>query len=128
MDVLERLEAIAPPSRESLADRVVEREQRPRDLGPEDAHRIFAVDLGSGQFVIKVIDDVPQPEAKLNPFGVVQHDETGGPQHSIFQNPVDLDDSDGMVHLVVAKAQIFRRAYEQGSWYLDRALARALTG
>jgi TolB-like protein len=36
---------------------------------------------------------------------------------------LDLDDSDGMVHLVVAKAQIFRRAYEQGSWYLDRALA-----
>jgi tetratricopeptide (TPR) repeat protein len=36
---------------------------------------------------------------------------------------LDLDDSDGMVHLVIAKVQLFRRAFESASWYLDRALA-----
>jgi TolB-like protein/tetratricopeptide (TPR) repeat protein len=36
---------------------------------------------------------------------------------------LDLDDGDAMVHLVIAKVQLFRRAHEQASWYLDRALA-----
>ena len=36
---------------------------------------------------------------------------------------LDLDDTDGMVNLVLAKLLIFRRAFEQGAWYLDRALA-----
>ncbi len=36
---------------------------------------------------------------------------------------LDLDDGDAMVHLVIAKVQLFRRAFEQASWYLDRALA-----
>lgn len=36
---------------------------------------------------------------------------------------LDLDDGDGMVHLVIAKVQLFRRAYESASWYLDRAVA-----
>ena len=36
---------------------------------------------------------------------------------------LELDDTDGMVHLVLAKVLLFRRAYEQGAWYLDRALA-----
>lgn len=34
-----------------------------------------------------------------------------------------LDDRDAMLHLVIAKVQLFRREYEQASWYLDRALA-----
>jgi len=53
-----------------------------------------SVDLGIGKFVIKVIDDVPEPEAHINPLGVVQHDESGGVQNTIFQNPIDLADSD----------------------------------
>jgi TolB-like protein/Tfp pilus assembly protein PilF len=36
---------------------------------------------------------------------------------------LDLDDRDAMLHLVIAKVQLFRREYEQASWYLDRALA-----
>jgi TolB-like protein len=36
---------------------------------------------------------------------------------------LDLDDGDGMVHLVIAKVQLFRRAFESASWYLDRAVA-----
>ena len=36
---------------------------------------------------------------------------------------LDLDDGDGMVHLVIAKVQLFRRAFESASWYLDRAMA-----
>lgn len=34
-----------------------------------------------------------------------------------------LDDRDAMLHLVIAKVQLFRREFEQASWYLDRALA-----
>jgi TolB-like protein len=34
-----------------------------------------------------------------------------------------FDDRDAMLHLVIAKVQLFRREYEQASWYLDRALA-----
>jgi TolB-like protein len=36
---------------------------------------------------------------------------------------LDRDDGDGMVHLVIAKVQLFRRAFESASWYLDRAVA-----
>ncbi|SFH46418.1 TolB amino-terminal domain-containing protein [Palleronia marisminoris] len=36
---------------------------------------------------------------------------------------LDLDDGDAMVHLVIAKVQLFRRAFESASWYLDRAVA-----
>jgi tetratricopeptide (TPR) repeat protein len=36
---------------------------------------------------------------------------------------LELDDRDGMIHLVIAKVQLFREAYEKAAWYLDRALA-----
>jgi TolB-like protein len=36
---------------------------------------------------------------------------------------LELDDSDAMVHLVIAKVALYRRAWEQAAWYLDRALA-----
>ncbi|WP_439580318.1 hypothetical protein [Elioraea sp.] len=36
---------------------------------------------------------------------------------------LELDDRDAMLHLVIGKVQLFRRAFEQASWYLDRALA-----
>ena len=36
---------------------------------------------------------------------------------------LELDDGDAMVHLVIAKVQLFRRAFESASWYLDRAVA-----
>jgi TolB-like protein/Tfp pilus assembly protein PilF len=36
---------------------------------------------------------------------------------------LELDDSDAMVHLVIAKVALFRRAWEQAAWYVDRALA-----
>lgn len=36
---------------------------------------------------------------------------------------LELDDRDAMLHLVVGKVLLFRRAFEQASWYLDRALA-----
>ncbi|GIX11934.1 hypothetical protein [Elioraea sp.] len=34
-----------------------------------------------------------------------------------------FDDRDAMLHVVIGKVQLFRREYEQASWYLDRALA-----
>jgi TolB-like protein len=36
---------------------------------------------------------------------------------------LELDESDGMLHLVIGKVQLFRLAYEQAAWYIDRALA-----
>jgi TolB-like protein/Tfp pilus assembly protein PilF len=36
---------------------------------------------------------------------------------------LELDDRDAMLHLVVGKVLLFRRAFEQASWYFDRALA-----
>ena len=36
---------------------------------------------------------------------------------------LELDDSDGMVHLVVGQMQLFHGAWEQAAWYIDRALA-----
>lgn len=36
---------------------------------------------------------------------------------------LELDDSDGMVHLVVGQTQLFHGAYDRAAWYIDRALA-----
>ncbi|WP_181704888.1 hypothetical protein [Chthonobacter rhizosphaerae] len=36
---------------------------------------------------------------------------------------LQLDDTDAMVHLVLAKVALFRQSYEQAAWYLDRALS-----
>ncbi len=35
---------------------------------------------------------------------------------------LELDDRDAMNHLIVAKVALFRSAWEQAAWYLDRAL------
>lgn len=35
---------------------------------------------------------------------------------------LELDDSDAMTHLVIAQVALFRCAWEQAAWYLDRAL------
>jgi TolB-like protein len=36
---------------------------------------------------------------------------------------LDLDDSDPMVHVVIGRVLLYRREFEQASWYFDRALA-----
>lgn len=38
---------------------------------------------------------------------------------------LELDDSDGMVHLVVGQMQLFHGAFDRAAWYIDRALALA---
>jgi TolB-like protein len=35
---------------------------------------------------------------------------------------LELDDSDAMTHLIIAQVALFRCAWEQAAWYLDRAL------
>lgn len=35
---------------------------------------------------------------------------------------LELDDSDAMTHLIIAQVSLFRCAWEQAAWYLDRAL------
>lgn len=34
-----------------------------------------------------------------------------------------LDDGDGMLHLVIGKVLLYRHAFDQAAWYIDRALA-----
>ncbi len=36
---------------------------------------------------------------------------------------LDLDDTDPMVHVVIGRVLLYRREFEQASWYFDRALA-----
>lgn len=36
---------------------------------------------------------------------------------------LDLDDSDAMLHVVIGRVLLYRREFEQASWYFDRALA-----
>lgn len=36
---------------------------------------------------------------------------------------LELDDRDALLHVVVGKVLLFRREFDRGSWYLDRALA-----
>lgn len=36
---------------------------------------------------------------------------------------LDLDDSDPMLHLVIGRILLYRREFDQASWYFDRALA-----
>jgi TolB-like protein/tetratricopeptide (TPR) repeat protein len=50
-------------------------------------------------------------------------DETSRLAYHHAHRALDLDEGDGMVHLIIAKVQLFRRAFESASWYLDRALA-----
>lgn len=38
---------------------------------------------------------------------------------------LELDDSDGMVHLIVGQMQLFHGAFDRAAWYIDRALALA---
>lgn len=38
------------------------------------------------------------------------------------RDALELDDGDAMVHLVIAQVALFRGAWEQAAWYLDRAL------
>ena len=50
-----------------------------------------------GQVQIIVKDDVPEAHIFVNPFGVVQHDETAGTQGPSFADPADSDTSSSTV-------------------------------
>lgn len=50
-------------------------------------------------------------------------EETSRLAYTNAHRALELDDEDAVVHLVIAKVQLFRRAFESASWYLDRALA-----
>ncbi len=60
--------------------------------------------LDAGSFVIKVIDDIPEPVAKLNPLGLVQHDESEGNQVPSLI-PFNPDLLDGDTNDAAVKAQ-----------------------
>lgn len=50
-------------------------------------------------------------------------EETSQRAYESAHRALELDEEDAMIHLVLAKVQLFRRAFESASWYLDRALA-----
>ncbi len=50
-------------------------------------------------------------------------DEASRKAYAHAHEALELDDSDAMVHLVLAKVALFRSAWEQAAWYLDRALS-----
>ena len=49
--------------------------------------------------------------------------ENGRLAYAHAHRALDLDDRDAMVHVVVGRIQLYRREFEQASWYFDRALA-----
>lgn len=49
-------------------------------------------------------------------------EETSRKAYVHAHHALQLDDTDAMVHLVIAKVQLYRREFEQASWYVDRAL------
>ncbi|WP_378074712.1 tetratricopeptide repeat protein [Chelativorans intermedius] len=48
--------------------------------------------------------------------------ENGQAAYEYAHRALDLDDSDAMLHVVIGRILLYRREYEQASWYLDRAL------
>lgn len=50
-----------------------------------------------GQVQISVKDDIPQTHISVNPFGIVQHDESAGVQGPTFADPADSDTSSSAV-------------------------------
>ncbi len=50
-------------------------------------------------------------------------EETSQLAYTNAHRALELDEDDAVVHLVIAKVQLFRRAFESAAWYLDRALA-----
>ncbi len=50
-------------------------------------------------------------------------EEAGRQAYVYAHRALELDDSDGMLHLVAGQMQHFHGAHEQAAWYIDRALA-----
>ncbi|NIR31929.1 MAG: hypothetical protein GWN84_22000 [Gammaproteobacteria bacterium] len=49
--------------------------------------------------------------------------ENGERAYEHAHRALDLDDSDPMLHVVIGRVLLYRREFEQASWYFDRALA-----
>ncbi len=49
-------------------------------------------------------------------------DEASQKAYQHARRALELDDSDAMNHLIIAQVALFRGAWEQAAWYLDRAL------
>jgi TolB-like protein len=49
-------------------------------------------------------------------------EEAGSKAYAHARKALELDDSDAMIHIVIAKMALFHNAWEQAAWYLDRAL------
>lgn len=49
-------------------------------------------------------------------------EEAGPKAYAHARRALELDDSDAMIHIVIAKMALFHNAWEQAAWYIDRAL------